>query len=168
MMVKKVNKLGQSCAKLRSSMTCHSQPAYLAFLSKFSCHLQTNWDCLPFTKDVMSSSINKTNWGHLLFTKNWGHLPFVKKIWGCLPFTSKFRSSSIYNKIEFVFLLRKRNKGRLPFIKKLRSSSIHKKYWGRLLLLGLSCLRYWNLSGWGKTKIKLTQSSWSWSLSWAW
>jgi hypothetical protein len=39
------NKLGLSCAKLRTNSA--SQPAHLAFLLSFSCHLRLVWYLVP-------------------------------------------------------------------------------------------------------------------------
>ena len=53
-----------------------------------------NWSCLPF---------ERKNWGrlHFYFT-NESRLFSLKKNWGHLPMWTKFRSSSIYQKIEVV------------------------------------------------------------------
>ena len=89
-----------------------------------------SWGCLPFDYKIeVVFHLPKKLKSSYIWLKSWGHLP-----------SKKLKSSSIFQKIEVVFLFQK-YWVRLPFSKKLRSSTVFKnievvfhslKNWGRL------------------------------------
>ena len=101
---KRNDKLGLSCAKLRSSYASWPDGAHFTLHLYLVLYLPNIWGCHPFTKIfavvfylqiyLRSSSIYK---------KIWGRLPFTNKIEVVFHLQKKVRSSSIYKKGEVVF-----------------------------------------------------------------
>ena len=132
-----------SCAKLKSSQANHSQPAHLAYLSKFSNKFEV---VFPKQKKLRSPSIYKK----MILSSIYKKMQVVfhaQKDLGCLPFTKMNKVASIYNKIKAVFHSQKKNQDCLPFTKTLRLSSIHTKN-GRYSLAGLSQAQLVPVWGW--------------------